>query len=200
MSDFFTVHEKKTYEVKIKGSKFIGQILPINNTDHAESELNEIKKQYHDATHNCYAYRAGDKDNISYRFSDDGEPGGTAGKPILSVIEGNRLNNVLIVVTRYFGGTKLGTGGLTRAYSLCASEVVKKSNIHKIVVYKKIKVKIPHTFVNSFYKIVEDLKVKILDTQYSDVISADLMIEEEKVDKFINIISETSAGKAELMF
>ena len=124
---FKTIKENASAEIVEKKSKFIGNIFYIETEEEAESIIKEIRKKYYDARHNCYAYKI-EKENIS-RFSDDGEPSGTAGSPMLSIIEGNGLSNVLVIVTRYFGGILLGTGGLVRAYSECTNKVIKNSNI-----------------------------------------------------------------------
>ena len=124
---FKTIKENASAEIVEKKSKFIGNIFYIENEQEAEKKIKEIRKKYHDARHNCFAYKI-ENPKIS-RFSDDGEPSGTAGNPILSVIEGNNLSNILIIVTRYFGGILLGTGGLVRAYSDCANKVIKTSQI-----------------------------------------------------------------------
>lgn len=102
----------------VKGSKFIAAVLPVSNEEEAREQLTRIRKKYHDATHNCYAWRIHPENEKS---SDDGEPAGSAGKPILQVLKGSGLTNTLVVVTRYFGGTKLGIGGLVRAYGEATS-------------------------------------------------------------------------------
>jgi len=102
----------------VKGSKFIAAVIPVSDEEEAKAQLTAIRKKYHDATHNCYAWRIHPENE---KASDDGEPSGSAGKPILQVLKGSRLTNTLVVVTRYFGGTKLGIGGLVRAYGEAAS-------------------------------------------------------------------------------
>ena len=124
---FKTIKENASAEIVEKKSKFIGNIFYIETEEEAENIIKETRKKYYDARHNCYAYKI-EKENIS-RFSDDGEPSGTAGSPMLSIIEGNGLSNVLVIVTRYFGGILLGTGGLVRAYSECTNKVIENSNI-----------------------------------------------------------------------
>ena len=124
---FKTIKENNSAEIVEKKSKFIGNIFYIESEEEADTIIKNIKKKYHDARHNCYAYKI-NKDNIS-RFSDDGEPSGTAGAPMLAIIEGKGLSNVLVIVTRYFGGILLGTGGLVRAYSDCTSKVIDESEI-----------------------------------------------------------------------
>ena len=119
-----SIISKEIYEITIKNSKFIGVIIPIESINDVKDNLNIIKEEYKNATHYCYAFKLiNDKG-----FSDDSEPNKTAGIPILNVIEGNNLVNVLVIVIRYFGGIKLGPGGLIRAYSNTTKEVINKSN------------------------------------------------------------------------
>ena len=128
MQAYKTIATSETVEIIEKKSKFIAHVFPVQTQEEAEGHIQKLKKQYWDAAHNCYAYQLGEKSEIQ-RFSDDGEPQGTAGKPILEVLKGENLTNVLVVVTRYFGGTLLGTGGLVRAYGRTAKEGVIKANI-----------------------------------------------------------------------
>ena len=115
------LYEGGSGELEEKKSRFIANTLPISTQEEAIEFIEKIKKQYWDARHNCYAYVLGDRHEIQ-RFSDDGEPGGTAGKPMLDVLLGEDIHNIVVVVTRYFGGTLLGTGGLVRAYSGATKE------------------------------------------------------------------------------
>ena len=123
-----TVYQGASAEITEKKSRFIAAVFPVSSEEEATEALENIKKQYWDARHHCWAYVIG-TEQVTERFSDDGEPGGTAGKPILEVIRGQKLYNVLVVVTRYFGGTLLGTGGLVRAYSSACKEGLAHSTI-----------------------------------------------------------------------
>ena len=114
--DIKTVYKGASAEIVEKKSRFIGETYPVTSEEEALEYLEKVKKQFWDARHHCWAYVIGEQRPLE-RFSDDGEPSGTAGKPILEVIRGKRLPNTLVVVTRYFGGTLLGTGGLVRAYT-----------------------------------------------------------------------------------
>ena len=124
-----SITNKEIYEITIKNSKFIGVIIPIESLYDVKDNINKLKEEYKNATHYCYAFKlVNDKG-----FSDDGEPNKTAGIPILNVIEGNDLVNVLVVVIRYFGGIKLGPGGLIRAYSSTCKEVINKSTLVELI-------------------------------------------------------------------
>ena len=117
MENFATIKEEVYVEIVEKKSKFIAHLFPVENVEEAENIIKETKKKYYDARHNCIAYRIVDKSKVIEKASDDGEPSGTAGAPMLNILQKNNLANVLIIVTRYFGGILLGTGGLVRAYS-----------------------------------------------------------------------------------
>ena len=124
-----SIINKETYEITIKNSKFIGVIIPIESLDDVKDNINTIKEEYKNATHYCYAFTLINNKG----FSDDGEPNKTAGIPILKIIESNGLVNVLVVVIRYFGGIKLGPGGLIRAYSNTCKEVINKSTLVELI-------------------------------------------------------------------
>ena len=127
MDEFFTIKENCRAEITEKKSKFIANLFYIENKEEAETIIKATKRKYHDARHNCVAYRVCEGDNLIEKSSDDGEPSGTAGAPMLEIIRGNNLCNVLVIVTRYFGGILLGTGGLVRAYSESTLKVIQKA-------------------------------------------------------------------------
>ena len=130
MKSYNTIENEETSEILEKKSKFIANIMYIDKVEEAEAKLEEIRKKYYDARHNCYAYRVIDSNkSIIDRSSDDGEPSGTAGSPMLNILKKEELCNVLVVVTRYIGGILLGTGGLVRAYSQATQDVIHKSRI-----------------------------------------------------------------------
>ena len=124
--DLYTIEKEYSCEIIIKKSRFIGYLFKATSQEEANEVLKNIRKKHYDATHNCYAYIIIDKDQTLIKSSDDGEPGGTAGVVIYEVLKKNNLTNIICIVTRYFGGIKLGAGGLVRAYSQTAGEVVKQ--------------------------------------------------------------------------
>lgn len=126
---FYTIKDECSAEITEKKSKFICNVFHVESVQEAEDKLNIIRKKYHDARHNCYVYKVVEED--AFKASDDGEPSGTAGVPMLNIINGRNLSNILVVVTRYFGGILLGTGGLVRAYSLATTTALDDSNIIK---------------------------------------------------------------------
>ena len=126
---FYTIKGECSVEITEKKSKFICNVFHVESVQEAEDKLNIIRKKYHDARHNCYVYKVVEED--VFKASDDGEPSGTAGVPMLNIVNGRNLSNILVVVTRYFGGILLGTGGLVRAYSLATTTALDDSNIIK---------------------------------------------------------------------
>lgn len=126
---FYTIKDECSAEITEKKSKFICNVFHVESVQESEDKLNIIRKKYHDARHNCYVYKVVEED--AFKASDDGEPSGTAGVTMLNIVNGRNLSNILVVVTRYFGGILLGTGGLVRAYSLATTTALDDSNIIK---------------------------------------------------------------------
>lgn len=144
-----TIKKSVSAEIVEKKSKFISEIFYVESVQEAEAKIEEKKKKYYDAKHHCSAYRVLEKNNVIERISDDGEPSGTAGAPILNLLSKNNLVNVLVVVTRYFGGILLGTGGLVRAYSRATSDGLEKAEIIKLE--KGERIKVPVSYKNLAY-------------------------------------------------
>ena len=179
---FITVGEKiHSAELKVKSSKFIAHIVHSGNKTIAEKYYQQIKQKYHDATHNCYAYRISENE---FRYSDDGEPSGTAGLPIFKVLENNEMFEVLLVVTRYFGGTKLGTGGLARAYSDAALESIKSSKKILKTRYVMISVQTTYNRYNDLLRLVSKFNGKFKQSDYQDKIDLTLQIPKSKFNLF----------------
>lgn len=181
-------------EIVEKKSRFISAAGPADSEEEAEEFILSIRKKYPDATHHCFAYVIGRQNQIQ-RCSDDGEPAKTAGKPILDVLTGEKIHNAVIVVTRYFGGTLLGTGGLVRAYSKAAKEGIKQSIIcEKFSAFQYLIV----TDYNGFGKIKkasENYELPVLNIEYSQEVGMTLLLTEEKKDKFIREITDLTGGK-----
>ena len=196
MSDdeYFTIRQQQQSEIKIKGSRFIGTAHPVSNETQAKDFINQISKRYFDANHNCYAYIIGFGATKIFRFNDDGEPSGTAGQPILNVIQGKNLTNIVVVITRYFGGTKLGKGGLIRAYSDCTHETLKYCTIIKEYLYQQIELKFDYNFTGVVMRIISQYCVKILNSIYDQRTRLKLSIRVSKVEDFKQDLIELSAG------
>lgn len=148
-----------------KKSKFIGYIIPVNTVEDVKQKLEKYKKEYYDARHICWAYMLG-ADRLEYRSNDDGEPSGTAGKPILGQINSNDLTNVLLLVVRYFGGIKLGTSGLIASYKGAAIETILNAEIIEKTVDVDISFSFEYPFMNDVMKVVKDLEPTILEQKY----------------------------------
>lgn len=168
-------------EIDIKRSTFISYIARTETEDEAKQFINEIKQTHKDATHNCSAYIIGENALIQ-RADDDGEPQGTAGIPILEVLKREELYNTTIVVTRYFGGIKLGAGGLIRAYSSGAAEAVKASGKVYLVPMVPTMIVLDYTFTNRFEYFLEQEQIEIRDQKYTDKVTYELIVSEEKVE------------------
>lgn len=152
---------------KIEGSKFIADIFPIASEEEAEGYLQKIRGTYFDATHHCFAFAFG-PERKNFRYSDDGEPSGTAGVKIFSALQSKNLSDVLIIVTRYFGGTKLGVGGLGRAYFESAKKVIDASTIVEKYLFQEILISFAFSDTNAVMNIIQKMKIKILQTTYDD--------------------------------
>lgn len=140
---------------KEKGSRFIAFAYPVESQEETKSILERIRKEYHDARHHCYAYMIG-QDRLTWRVNDDGEPSGTAGKPILGQINSANLTNILIVVIRYFGGTLLGVSGLINAYRTAACEAIKNAETVERTLYEYHEIKFPYSCINDVMKILKE--------------------------------------------
>lgn len=182
-------------EYEEKKSKFIAHINSINSEQEAAEYIAEIKKKYWDARHNCYAYILGSNNEIQ-RFSDDGEPGGTAGKPILDVLVNSGLHNVIIVVTRYFGGVLLGTGGLVRAYQKSSADAVTKSVITEKKKGVEAEVSVEYSIVGKLQYIASELGVFQLDAVYEENVKFKFLIPENVYEKFCESVMEASSANA----
>lgn len=187
------VHKDGSAQITEKKSRFIGDVYNIENEEDALYYINETKKKYWDARHHCYAYIIGNNNEIK-RFSDDGEPSGTAGKPILDVLDKSGIANCLIIVTRYFGGTLLGTGGLIRAYSEAAKSGIEASGIMEVK--KGIQAQIDADY-NSFGKIqymCMERNIIITDTEYGENVHINMIIEESEYAHFQKAVADAFAG------
>lgn len=178
-----TIHKNTETHLDIKRSKFITYTFFCETEEEVLKNLESIQKKHFDATHNCYAYIIG-KNQLIQRFSDDGEPSGTAGMPILEVIKNNNLTNILIVVTRYFGGVKLGAGGLVRAYAKGAAEGIEESVICEKRPFKMLKISFDYTFFGAIQNLLMNENYKIIDKEFTDEVMISLYVDEKELDSF----------------
>lgn len=188
--------EKLTKQnTEIKKSLFIAQIAPVNSEEEAQDFILSVKKNMRDATHNCSAYRIGIK-QIAERSSDDGEPQGTAGHPMLHVLQANNLTNVVATVTRYFGGIKLGAGGLTRAYSSSLANALNDSKIIRFTPHQKIILTVNYTFVGAFENYIKDTDIIVTDRLFTDKVKISLLCLTKNSDKHIEFFTNMTSGTA----
>jgi uncharacterized YigZ family protein len=195
---YFTIGNPAQHEIKVKGSRFISECVPVESAEEVKAALELIRKREHAATHHCYAYRIGLPDNRQFKYSDDGEPSGTAGAPIYNVICGHNLTNTLVVVTRYFGGTKLGTGGLARAYGDAARQVIEKAGIKKCFVTKCYKVEIDFSLFDQLTKLIHRFAARQLEADFSDRVSLKLEVRKSRAANFVAELTSLSAGHASI--
>lgn len=179
--EYKTIKDKNIAEIVEKKSKFIAQVFYIESKEEAEDIISEMKKEYYDARHNCYAYSVfnTEKNEVYTKYSDDGEPSGTAGVPILSVINGNNLVNVLIIVTRYFGGILLGTGGLVRAYKEAAEKVIDVSKLYRFIKGYEIKILLDYNKWDNFTYYCKINGINIISAEYFEKIECIFEISNE---------------------
>lgn len=190
-----TITEKSSGEITEKKSRFIADMFPVNTEEEALQYIEQVRKKYYDARHHCFAYVLND-DPVVERFSDDGEPGGTAGKPILDVIKGAELKNTLIVVTRYFGGTLLGTGGLVRAYTASSREAVSEGKIVTRTFGYKMVIKTDYTGLGKIQYILCQEDIPVLDTLYTESVDIVAFVPDTREKEIINKIIEATNAKS----
>ena len=200
-----TIKEITSSEIIVNKSRFIATLLPISNKEEATKFLEETRKKYFDARHNCYAYIIYDPKEstpLIKKSSDDGEPSGTAGAPILECLEGAGLVNVLCVVTRYFGGVLLGTGGLTRAYSSSCKESISKAQQEKIITELhegyEINLELTYDLYSMVKRSLETKKYKELQTTYEQNIKMKFIISKEDYEKTREEFTTISLGTIKL--
>ena len=182
-------------EIVEKKSRFIGQIKPVASEEEAYAFIEEIKKKHYDARHNCFAFSVG-ADMPLLRFSDDGEPQGTAGKPILEVITSSEIHNICIVVTRYFGGTLLGTGGLVRAYTDASKAALENCETKLIEKLIPTEIKTNYTDMGKIQYILGNHDVKIIDTIYADDVLLKMNLRKPDADQIIKEITDATSARA----
>ena len=182
---FFTIKENVQAEIVEKKSKFIANLFYIENIEEAEKIIKETRKKYFDARHNCIAYRVIEGGQIIERFSDDGEPSGTAGAPMLNILEKNGYVNVLIVVTRYFGGILLGTGGLVRAYSDSLTLAIEKSIKIEKRLGNQLEVIVDYSELDNFKYYCRNNKINIIESTFEEKIICKIEMENDKKEKLI---------------
>ena len=181
-----TIAKNSIFELTEKKSKFIANLIYIESKEQAENIIKEFKRKYHDARHNCFAYRVFEKDSIYEKSSDDGEPSGTAGGPILNILQKNNLCNVLVIVTRYFGGILLGTGGLVRCYSNCTIGALEKNYIIEIEQGVEYLIQTDYSNFENLKKYFNKNNINILKIVYNELITCQIQMNLTEKNRFLN--------------
>ncbi len=191
---FLTIQYPSISEIKITKSGFIAQAFPVSSKSEISEFINEVRKKYYDASHHPYAYRTG-IDKNDFKFSDDGEPSGSAGKPILEIIDRYNVTDVLLVVTRYFGGTKLGVGGLRRAISEAADLCMSSAVVIEKLITEKIKLEFDYTYMNVIMNLLGAEKIKLLENNSDEKCKLILEVRLSKINKLkTELISLTNGS------
>ena len=195
MKEYFITSEKGTAEVVEKKSRFIAHVIPIESEEGALEKIESLKKEYWDARHNCYAFVVGANNEVQ-RFSDDGEPQGTAGKPILEVLLNKNVHNTLILVTRYFGGTLLGTGGLIRAYGQASVEGLKDAEVQAVFDGVAFELSVDYESIGKIKYNMVQFGVGDAEEEYTDGVTLKIQMKKTDFEKFKTSVIDVTSGKA----
>ncbi|MFB6468926.1 YigZ family protein [Cytobacillus sp. Hz8] len=195
---YHTVKGLGDHEIVIQKSRFIAHINRAVTEEEAQQFILSIKKKHWDATHNCSAYLIGENDQIQ-KANDDGEPSGTAGVPILEVLKKKKLKDTVVVVTRYFGGIKLGAGGLIRAYGKSASEGIEATGIVECKLMKIMHTKIDYPWLGKLENELRSSEYTIKEIHYLDKVEIEAFVDENKVSRFCDWMIELTNGQCELL-
>ncbi len=198
---YLTCAGQAEIEIKVKGSRFVGRVFPVTLKNEAETRIAEIRKKEHDATHHCFAYdlRApAGQSGGTFRYSDDGEPSGSAGKPIYDQLSGNGVTNTLVVVTRYFGGTKLGVGGLVRAYGETAAQALKKAGLIEKFDYVDFKLTVEFSSYQGLQSLIARVEGIVADSEFSENVCLSVRVRCSRADEFSGEFVELTHGKGKL--
>ena len=196
MESYITIHHYAAFEYEDRKSVFIGEAMPVSTEEDALRFIDTVKKKYPDARHHVYAYVL--RDNSIMRFTDDGEPQGTAGMPVLDIIRKNGLTDTAIVVTRYFGGTLLGTGGLVRAYSAAALGAIENAEIITYDVYVTFSIETTYSDYQKFAPIFQEMGYRSTDVRYTDKVLLTGSIRKSMADQFVYKLVQITSGRVKV--
>ena len=194
---FYQLRQQCRLEEKIKGSRFISTAKPCATEGESLAFIEEMRKEFHDATHNAFAWRVGIGRTSRYRYSDDGEPSGTAGQPMLKAIDGRGASNLCIVVTRYFGGTKLGTGGLMRAYGKLAQDLLRSCDLERKYFTETLTFTTSFDFVNVVHNIIDSVEAELKDSQYGEQVTFTVEVRSSQMSTFRIKLRDGTNGQVE---
>ncbi len=192
---FKSVQSTEEFRYEIKKSIFLAEARMIQSEEDAIEFINHVKEKHPKATHHCYAYTF-DVGGLREKAEDDGEPSGTAGLPILKALKMNELQNCMIVVTRYFGGIKLGAGGLTRAYMSSATGVIEEAGIRSFKTFYDIMIDVGYDLYDILLNYINNAAIQILDTEFFEDVKVVVTVPEKSKDKFISDVADLTSGTA----
>ena len=197
IDSYLTLAAENSHEIKIKGSRFIALGYPVDTEAAALANLDKIRKKEYAATHHCYAYLVG-LITEKFKYSDDGEPSGTAGRPIYQTIIGRSLKNILVVVVRYYGGTKLGTGGLTRAYSQAAAEMLDQAAIIETLICDHLHFAVPFSLYDQVMRLISRGAYRVIAQDFAERVTMEVEIRKSLTDVFAAQLIELTGGQVEI--
>lgn len=194
-ASYFTVRQRAQIEYRVKDSRFIAHVAPCATRAAAEAAVRAIAREYADATHNCFAYRIGTGDGSEFRVDDAGEPAGTAGRPILQAMETRQVSDAALVVTRYFGGTKLGVGGLIRAYGGAAFAVLQAAALQRVVSTVVMNFEFDYADTGVVHQALHNLQAQIRHTEFDDRVRLTIAVPARDRDYAVQILTDATRGK-----
>ena len=197
MEDYKTIKQAGSYQLTIKKSDFIGHVARAQTEEEAQDFIQAIKKEHAKATHNCAAYQIGDHNQVQRAF-DDGEPQGTAGVPMLEVLKQENLKNIVVVVTRYFGGIKLGAGGLIRSYSQCTSETIQTVGLVIRQVQQELALTIPYELTGPIEYWLQESPYEVLDTTYLENVTYDIGVPIKQLAAVKERLTNLTSGQGQI--
>lgn len=199
MSDTYrTLEISGRVEHTVEGSRFLAEAVPAADRAAAEETISAVCSREHKATHHCFAYRVGVTGD-TFRYDDDGEPSGTAGQPILRQIDSQDLTNTLVVVTRYFGGTELGTGGLARAYGNAAAAALEQAESTERVVRTPVRIRFEYDDTSPAERVLQEFDADVQDSEYTDVTTLTVGVRESQVDPFVKAFRNALSDRGDVL-
>lgn len=195
---YLTLADSAESELKVQRSRFLGLAFPVQTEQEVQAALSATARRYHDSRHVCYGYKLGIGEDSITRRSDDGEPSGTAGEPILAAIGKPGLTNVLVVVVRYFGGVKLGTGGLARAYGQAGAMALAEAAVRKVHLGREFVIHFPYSREKSIRRLLETRGGRTVDQQYGEAVTWRIWLAHSSWRGFAEALTELTAGHVEL--
>ncbi len=196
LSEYRIVYKGGSGEITEKKSRFIATVIPVRKEEEALSFIESMKKKYWNANHNCFAYVIGERHELK-RFSDDGEPGGTAGRPMLDVLLGEDLHDTAVVVTRYFGGTLLGTGGLVRAYSAAVKAGLASSEIITKTLGFKLRIVTDYTGLGKIQYLLGERGIPIVSSEYTENVEMEIVLPQSRFAEIEEALTEGTSGRVQ---